>query len=1204
METIGRYTVVGELGVGGVGRVLRVKDPTGRELALKLLQAATPAAGERFRRETRLQELLGEEAGFVPLLDMGVCPYGPYLVMPLLPGGTLRDQAGGQPMGVARSVALVAQLAEAMGRAHAIGVVHRDLKPDNVLFNQSGDPLIADLGLAKHFRHDVSGASQSRALSRVGETRGTPGYMAPEQLGSASQAGPRADVFALGAILQECLTGVPAFRGDTLVELLARIAEGHREPLPDDCPRELRGLLDRALSLDPKRRPGDGKAFAAALRAVGRPRGPRRDHLLALLTLLALAAVALVVRGPSSKPGPTSSQRLRSSTSPATPPTGPGVRLDAKWALAQPAVALHMREAEALAINREGLFALARGRSGVQMPLALGLSGTLGAKEGKASISTKGDIAVVVGEGAKLCDTFTGQLVAESPPGAFDSVCMGPVRQAVFATRGRELLALRLRGKGRLQVDKIADLPQRGRVLLSSSAVNYVAVGQSVHRFRARRGDDAAPLNCGQKVVDLGLLEGDDMVVLTEAGDLIRFSGDQQVGLFRTGLSGARDLAVAGTACVVSNPHSLCLVNTQTWGVSARLDFAALGTELVQVSLSPRARWLGVATKDGAVYRYALPTSARDRVPSPPVASWGEAEGASGGRVGASHGSGNRVAWADDETKSVHVFDSATRRTRCRPQRLPVKLIRVLEGGQVLTMSAFTASIWSADLEHELMRVPAAAGLSDSFALQRDQALLLIRHGRRLQRISLTPRTTELLELGSDLKPSGALTQLPSGEVAFAESGGKLALLGPNLKTRRWSVAAGEQDLKYLQPARDGGSLLSASHDGQIQRTTLAGEPLWSFKVGEGVLGLSCVGRRVLVTLEDRLVLWDEERAQVVGEVATVDWGEGGVGHLQGDGEHVVLLARNGEFRILELWAEGAGGQLSPRQVWPRDQPDPAQALSFSRGGDHVITAGTRTLRVHAIPSGEVVSQTEVDGVQEFALGGTLALAAVSKGSAGSRLREWTFAGGTLAPRDPRSEGYMVEAERLALSSHGVKFAFTGRNGRGLFVRDEAGTTRAFPRESVRRLSVSRGGRLVASWDDRTVVIQDATTGAVLSRDSVIPPRQLRVLSFLPTSPALLALAGSRGELRIVDPESARVHAKLRIPNGALRVAGSAKGDLLATRSGSGSLDLWSIPAGTHLRRFRLGDDCDRPREIAVSSDGRWLAATTTRGRVELFDLR
>src|SRR5262249_13501635 len=139
---VGGYEVTSELGRGGMGVVLRARSPDGKDVALKVLHAAdSKSALARFERERRLLATLGEEGGFVPLLDAGDSPRGPFIVMPLLPGGTLRDRLERGPLAVEDAVALFVALASALGRAHALGIVHRDLKPENVLFTAEGRPL-------------------------------------------------------------------------------------------------------------------------------------------------------------------------------------------------------------------------------------------------------------------------------------------------------------------------------------------------------------------------------------------------------------------------------------------------------------------------------------------------------------------------------------------------------------------------------------------------------------------------------------------------------------------------------------------------------------------------------------------------------------------------------------------------------------------------------------------------------------------------------------------------------------------------------------------------------------------------------------------------------------------------------------------------------------------------------------------------------
>jgi WD40 repeat protein len=293
----GRYEVVSEIGRGGSGVVYRGRSPEGAPVAIKmLLRPGARDALPRFERERRLLALLGESDGFVPLLDVGEVPQGPFLVMPFVGGGTLRARIDRGALSIDDTVALGRALARTIGEAHARGLVHRDLKPENVLFHEDGRPLVADLGLAKHFRVDAPGGSDSVSLSRSQELRGTVGYAAPEQLADAKEAGPAADVFALGAILFECATGKRAFPGETPLDVLAAVTSGNHEPLREALPGVppwLDRVVERALEAKPERRYADGAALARALEGES-PAPPVRSRArIAALVALLLAGAAI-----------------------------------------------------------------------------------------------------------------------------------------------------------------------------------------------------------------------------------------------------------------------------------------------------------------------------------------------------------------------------------------------------------------------------------------------------------------------------------------------------------------------------------------------------------------------------------------------------------------------------------------------------------------------------------------------------------------------------------------------------------------------------------------------------------------------------------------------------------------------------------------------------------------------------------------------
>jgi tetratricopeptide (TPR) repeat protein len=301
---IGPYEVLGEVGRGGMGVVYRVRAPGDeRPRALKLLLKMDLDAFARFDRERRLHGALGEEHGFVGLLDAGLSEglseRRAWLVMPFVPGGTLRDRLAKGPLGIDETIALGIELATALGKAHERGIVHRDVKPENILFAASGRALLTDLGLAKHFDRNALGASESLGITRSGVIHGTVGYMAPEQLEDASAVGPAADVFALGAVLSECLTGRPAFAGEGVLEMLAKLSSGERDPIDrDGVPSWLAAAVKKSLAGTPRARFADGASFARALEegrsGATAARFRRRVAVTGALLVTALAGVVAI----------------------------------------------------------------------------------------------------------------------------------------------------------------------------------------------------------------------------------------------------------------------------------------------------------------------------------------------------------------------------------------------------------------------------------------------------------------------------------------------------------------------------------------------------------------------------------------------------------------------------------------------------------------------------------------------------------------------------------------------------------------------------------------------------------------------------------------------------------------------------------------------------------------------------------------------
>jgi tetratricopeptide (TPR) repeat protein len=263
-----RFEVAGLARSGGMGDVYRAQDRlTGEQVAVKVLQGNRALDGARFKRESEALSNL-RHPGIVRYVAHGVTPAGErYLVMEWLEGEELADRLDRAPLSIEHAVALTRCVAESLAAAHAHGVVHRDIKPGN-LYLPGGDVercKILDFGIA-HFGHDL------RTRTATGMMMGTPGYMAPEQARGDPDLDARTDVFALGCVLFECLTGKPAFVGEHVMALLAKILldETPRvRALVPGVPRQLDDLVSRMMAKEPDERPRDGAAVATEIAALG-----------------------------------------------------------------------------------------------------------------------------------------------------------------------------------------------------------------------------------------------------------------------------------------------------------------------------------------------------------------------------------------------------------------------------------------------------------------------------------------------------------------------------------------------------------------------------------------------------------------------------------------------------------------------------------------------------------------------------------------------------------------------------------------------------------------------------------------------------------------------------------------------------------------------------------------------------------------------
>lgn len=267
--TLGRYQLLAILGQGAMGIVYRAYDPVlDREVAVKELlfqggldSGSLETAVGRFYTEARAAARLSHPT-IVTVHDVGE-EYGRlYLAMELLDGSTLRQvvDASGR-LAAPDALYVLREIATAMAAAHAAGVVHRDIKPDNCFWLQDGRVKVGDFGIARIGGQDVH---------RAGTVMGTPGYMAPEQV-LGREVGPEADVFSWGAVAYELLTGKPPFGMDDVDLVMQRIL--HEDPvdiraLGVPVPEELAQVVQRSLEKDPRRRYPDGTALATDLFSI------------------------------------------------------------------------------------------------------------------------------------------------------------------------------------------------------------------------------------------------------------------------------------------------------------------------------------------------------------------------------------------------------------------------------------------------------------------------------------------------------------------------------------------------------------------------------------------------------------------------------------------------------------------------------------------------------------------------------------------------------------------------------------------------------------------------------------------------------------------------------------------------------------------------------------------------------------------------
>ncbi|MFH1185380.1 MAG: serine/threonine-protein kinase [Chloroflexota bacterium] len=270
-EKIGRYEIKGELGRGGMATVYRAYDPSfEREVAIKVLPRELmhdPQFRDRFRREIKTIASL-EHPAIVPVYDVGEEDGVPYFVMRFMPGGSLTQWIEKGKFSLEDAARIIERLASALAYAHKVGLIHRDLKPDNILFDNNGDPFISDFGVAK-----ITDSSTNMTGSGI---IGTPAYMSPEQA-QGEKVDNRSDIYGLGVIIFQMLSGHQPYEATTPMGVAVKHIT---DPVPEilksmpGLPDQADTIIKTAMAKDPSLRYQTATELAQALSAAAFPKKP------------------------------------------------------------------------------------------------------------------------------------------------------------------------------------------------------------------------------------------------------------------------------------------------------------------------------------------------------------------------------------------------------------------------------------------------------------------------------------------------------------------------------------------------------------------------------------------------------------------------------------------------------------------------------------------------------------------------------------------------------------------------------------------------------------------------------------------------------------------------------------------------------------------------------------------------------------------
>ena len=325
-DKIGRYEIKQEIGRGGMATVYEAYDPRfERTVALKMLPREFMHEAEfraRFTREARTIATL-EHPAIVPVYDFGEEGGQPFLVMRLMTGGSLSDRLAEGPIPIDEAAVILKRLGSALDRAHKMGIIHRDLKPSNVLFDQYGDAFLADFGI-------VHVSSSTNALTASGSLVGTPTYMSPEQVYGDKQLDGRSDIYALGVILFQMLTGHTPYDADTPARMMMKHV---MDPVPQilslrpDLPPACNEIINKAMAKERDERFSSATDLSSALTAVTE-KGLEKPAMEKLEAELSEMQAELLEEAPAPPATPVRTTSVPLDTATATPNVPPPPPVD------------------------------------------------------------------------------------------------------------------------------------------------------------------------------------------------------------------------------------------------------------------------------------------------------------------------------------------------------------------------------------------------------------------------------------------------------------------------------------------------------------------------------------------------------------------------------------------------------------------------------------------------------------------------------------------------------------------------------------------------------------------------------------------------------------------------------------------------------------------------------------------------------------